>query len=84
MKQFEENLNKYFDVAHSNALQPMKIEIDKEFLISLRQLGRPGCILGVDMKHTNKEKRKHIWTKIEVSKKQKYYTKYSELAPGNY
>jgi len=49
VEKFEEDLDKLFDIAHSNSLDLMKIELDKAFLISQRKLGRPGCMLGVDM-----------------------------------
>jgi len=40
-----------------------KIELDKDFLRSRRKLGRPDCLLGVDMKFMEKEKRKNTRTK---------------------
>lgn len=49
-KEFEENLNNLFDIAHANALNIIKIHKDKEFLLMQRQNGRPGCMLGIDMK----------------------------------
>lgn len=82
VKQFEEDLDKLFDIAHSNVFEQIKIEEDKEFLISQRKDGRPGCMLGIDMKLTNKEKRKTARIEMEVAKKQKYNSKRLEFAPG--
>jgi len=49
----------------------MKINEDKEFLILQRQKGRPGCMLGTDVKLAGIEKRKHNLEKkcIEVQEK---------------
>jgi hypothetical protein len=50
----------------------MKIEVDKAFLICQQNPGRRGCMLGVDMKQTNKEKRKNVRIETEIAKKKKY------------
>lgn len=84
VEEFEEDLDKLFDIAHSNALELMKIEVDKAFLISQRNPGRPGCMLGVDMNQTNKEKRKNVRIETEIAKKKKYNSQISESARGNY
>jgi len=62
----------------------MKIEVDKAFLISQRNPGRTGCMLGVDMIQTNKEKRKNVRIETEIAKKKKYNSQISESARGNY
>lgn len=49
-KQFAESLNDLFDIAHANALNIIKIEEDKIFLLMQRRKGRPGSMLGVDKK----------------------------------
>lgn len=49
------SLNNLFDMAHANALNLMKIEEDKQFLIKQRSKGREGCMLGIDVNFTNKE-----------------------------
>ena len=41
-----------FDIAHSDALQQMKNEDDKKFLILHQQKGRPGSVIGVDKEET--------------------------------
>ncbi|KAF0767430.1 Uncharacterized protein FWK35_00001619, partial [Aphis craccivora] len=41
IKEFEKQLDSLFDIAHANAFDIMKIEIDKEFLRSQRMPGRP-------------------------------------------
>ncbi|XP_060880027.1 uncharacterized protein LOC132951961 [Metopolophium dirhodum] len=58
----------------------MKIEVDKAFLIAQRNPGRPGCMLGVDMNQTNKEKRKNVRIETEIAKKKKYNSQISESA----
>ncbi|XP_050547295.1 uncharacterized protein LOC126908982 [Daktulosphaira vitifoliae] len=42
---------------HANALNLMKIESDKKFLIAQRTKGRSGCMLGIDRKHQKLEER---------------------------
>lgn len=49
-----ENLDELFDIAHRDALDLMKIEEDKLFLLSQRKHGRPGRIGGLDKTHTKK------------------------------
>jgi len=44
-----------FDIAHSDALKLIKIEVDKQFLINQRLPGRPGCLGGIDIKGAIKE-----------------------------
>lgn len=55
---FTEKLNDLFDIAHANALNMIKWEEDKQFLIAQRQKGRQGSMAGVDMKSLQKAKRK--------------------------
>lgn len=54
-KEYAENLNNLFDIAHSRALQMMTIEEDKEFLLAQRMKGRKGFMQGVDKKLARKE-----------------------------
>lgn len=56
-KDFEGQLDNLFDIAHANALENIKIDEDKTFLIRQREPGRPGCLAGVDKKLANKEER---------------------------
>lgn len=56
-KDFQNNLDNLFDIAHANALEWMKIEEDKIFLQKQREPGRPGCLAGVDKKLAEKEER---------------------------
>lgn len=55
---FADSLNDLFDVAHQNALEMIRIEEDKKFLIKQREKGRPGSMLGIDRKLTGLEKRR--------------------------
>ncbi|KAL4091591.1 hypothetical protein QTP88_026257 [Uroleucon formosanum] len=52
---FVNKLNDIFDIAHERALDIMKIECDKQFLIAQRTKGRPGCLLGIDRKNQKLE-----------------------------
>lgn len=54
---FIEKMDDLFDIAHSDALEQMKNEEDKTFLILQRQKGRPGSMIGVDQKLKYKEDR---------------------------
>ncbi|XP_025405167.1 uncharacterized protein LOC112679535 [Sipha flava] len=79
VKEFEQSLDNLFDIAHANAFDIMKIDIDKEFLRSQRKPGRPGCLLGVDMKLSQKEKRKKIRINQEKTKRKKYENELSNI-----
>lgn len=70
-RQFEETLDDLFDIAHSNAMNIIKIEEDKEFLLLQRQKGRVGCMLGRDMKLAEKEQRKVTREDIDYKRKEK-------------
>lgn len=68
-------LDSLFDIAHLDALNIIKIDVDKEFLINQRLPGRPGCLSGVDKKETIKENRREIRKSMELNKQ----TRCSEL-----
>lgn len=53
-KEFVNKLDDIFDIANANALNMIEIEIDKQFLISKRTKGKPGCMLGIDKKKKKK------------------------------
>lgn len=55
---FAETLDDLFDIAHASAMDLIKIDSDKKFLLLQRQKGLPGCMLGTDKKLVDKEKRK--------------------------
>lgn len=67
-KTFRESLNDLFDIAHANALDRIKIEEDKTFLLKQREKGRPGSMLGIDMKLTVAEKKKSAREESEAQK----------------
>lgn len=54
-KLFISTFNDLFDVAHADALQIMKIEIDRLFLINQRKKGRIGFMYGIDYTNMRKE-----------------------------
>ena len=64
-------MNDLFDFAHQDALTMIRIEEDKLFLVKQREKGRPGSMLGVDLKLTNIEKRKQIRKENETKRKEK-------------
>jgi hypothetical protein len=80
---FEENLNDLFDIAHASALNIIKINEDKEFLILQRQKGRPGCMLGTDVKLAGIEKRKHNREKKYIELQEKPCSSKSEEGISN-
>lgn len=57
VKEFTLKLDDLFDIAHQDALAMMTSEEDKEFLLKQRQKGRPGSMLGVDLKLAQAEER---------------------------
>lgn len=57
VKEFTLKLDDLFDIAHQDALTMMTSEEDKEFLLKQRQKGRPGSMLGVDLKLAQAEER---------------------------
>jgi len=65
-------LDDLFDIAHANALDLIQIQEDKEFLISQRQKGRPGSMVGRDMCLARREERVAKQLELETSRKQKY------------
>lgn len=51
VRKYAESLDDLFDIAqaHVDALNIMKNEEDKAFLVMQKHAGRPGCMSGVDM-----------------------------------
>lgn len=56
---FKDRLTDLFDIAHLNALQIIKIDEDKKFLLAQREKGRKGCMIGIDRKLEKQEMRKN-------------------------
>ena len=71
-KEFTEDLDNLFDIAHSNALNMIKSEEDKQFLINQRQRGRVGCFGSIDRKVIMKEKRSQERKDKEIKRKIQY------------
>lgn len=71
-KQFNDNLDDLFDVAHADALQQIKNQEDKDFLQMQRQKGRPGCMIGTDMKTAGIEQRAAERQQKEQERKRKH------------
>lgn len=77
---FARELDSLFDIAHANAYEIMKIEEDKLFLQRQREPGRPGCLLGVDLKLAQKEKRARERAEREADLRSKHF---SEVASSS-
>ncbi|GBO29689.1 hypothetical protein AVEN_262775-1 [Araneus ventricosus] len=56
-RNFISDLNNLFDIAHANALEIIKIVEDRKFLLSQREPGRRGCLMGIDVKLAKREER---------------------------
>lgn len=55
VKSWDAKLDDLFDVSHTNALNLIKIEEDKLFLLNQRKNGRPGFMYGIDHKSVQRE-----------------------------
>lgn len=69
---FIDMLDDLFDIAAVDALTTMRNEEDKEFLKKQRQKGRPGSMLGVDMKLFGKEERSKLRKEKENARKTRH------------
>ena len=67
-------LDDLFDIAHMNALAIIKIEIDRQFLLSQREKGRIGSMLVRDINLQKTEER--VITRLEsvTKRKKREYT----------
>ncbi|KAL4097849.1 hypothetical protein QTP88_022556 [Uroleucon formosanum] len=61
-------------IAHSDALKLIKIDVDRQFLLNQRLPGRPGCLLGKDIKGIVKENR-NVQRKLNESNRKDNYNK---------
>lgn len=66
---FMDVLDDLFDIATADALTTMRNEEDKNFLEKQRQKGRPGSMLGIDMKLASKEERSKLRAEKEQARK---------------
>lgn len=71
-KSFVDTLDDLFDIAHGDAMELIKSEETKQFLIAQRQTGRDGCLMGVDRKRMEKEQRIADRLEKERTRKEKY------------
>ena len=74
-----ETFNDLFDVAHQDALQLIKIEDDKQFLLAQREKGRRGVMGGIDMSQTRKEETQVIKKQRQLRLKEKQQTDIAAL-----
>ena len=70
---FEEIMDDLFGIAYSDALEQIKIEEDKNFLLLQRKKGRPGSMVGVDLKLKHREARAMKRTTLETARKKRTY-----------
>ncbi|GBM08874.1 hypothetical protein AVEN_57426-1 [Araneus ventricosus] len=56
-RNFISDLNNLFDIAHANALEIIKIEENRKFLLSQGEPGRRVCLMGIAMKLAKREER---------------------------
>lgn len=79
-------LDDLFDIAVADALTLMRSEEDKDFLEKQRQKGRPGSMLGIDMKLASKEKRSKLRKEKEEERKlkQKKTVEFQEFGKSFY
>jgi hypothetical protein len=69
---FKESLKNLFDIASPNALEEIKTEEDKAFLIAQRKPGREGSMIGIDRQLFQQEKRKRERLEKEEERKKRY------------
>ncbi|KAE9527869.1 hypothetical protein AGLY_012693 [Aphis glycines] len=71
---FKNKLNLLFDIAHSDALKFIKIDVDRQFVLNQRLPGRPRCLLGKNITGTVKENR-NVQRKLNESNRKDNYNK---------
>lgn len=69
---FVESLDDLFDIAAEDALETIRVEEDKAFLLMQREKGRPGSMVGVDMTLNGREKRSQIRREKDEERKRKH------------
>ena len=68
-KDWSNSLDDLFDIAYADALETIKIEEDRQFLLAQRQKGRPGKMIGVDKVLHKKETEKLLKEKKYLKRK---------------
>jgi hypothetical protein len=71
--------NDLFDVAHQDALEMIRIEEDKQFLLAQREKGRRGVMAGVDVSLTKKEETKAMKRKRQIELKNRHEIEMANL-----
>lgn len=71
---FLEEMNNLFDIAAADALNIIKIEEDRLFLLSQRKKGRVGVMIGSDRTLFEKEKRSNLRREKEAMLRETYAT----------
>lgn len=68
---FVDTFNDLFDIASADALDKIKNETDKQFLLMQRLRGRPGAMIGIDAVSVQMEKRRLQRLQEEVERRQR-------------
>lgn len=68
---FVATFNDLFDIASADALDKIKNEEDKQFLLMQRQKGRPGAMIGIDAVSVQMEKRRLQRLQEEVERRER-------------
>lgn len=68
---FVETLDDLFDVATASALETIKIEEDRQFLLLQRQKGRVGLMVGIDTVSVERDKKRLLRLERETERKKK-------------
>jgi len=69
--EFLDHFDNLFDIAHSNTINMVDNDVDKQFLNCQRQNGRPGLLTGIDRTSYRKEK-KNIYDLKKLKKEKKH------------
>lgn len=70
---FSDSLNDLFDIAHGRALDTIKNEEDRKFLLLQRQRGRPGSMIGVDRVLAGREGRSAARKRAEEERRERFH-----------
>lgn len=76
---FIDKFEDLFDIAHSDAMNMISNEIDKQFLNCQRQKGRPGSLIGIDLTSHKSELKKYIRLQESENRKKRAHDEINVL-----
>jgi len=76
---FIDKFEDLFDIAHSDAMNMISNEIDKQFLNCQRQKGRPGSLIGIDLTSHKSEQKKYIRLQESENRKKRAHDEINVL-----